>query len=215
MLAIGRLHPRRATVLVVAAAVLLSACGGDESSAVPQTAPADDTVNSTAHDGTARDDAAPTANATATEAAAETATATSTEILTAVLGAGSVIGGQNIDLDAVDGRPVVAWFWAPWCTICRAEGPTVGEVAATYRDDVVLIGVPGRGADDDMQRFIDDTATRGIAHVADFDGSIWSQFGVFAQPAFACITADGDVEFFVGSLGERALIERIEALVDA
>jgi thiol-disulfide isomerase/thioredoxin len=140
--------------------------------------------------------------------------ATSTDILGAVLAAGDVIG-DDIDVVAVDGRPMVAWFWAPWCTSCRAEGPTVAKVAVQYSDDVVLIGVPGRGADADMQRFIDDTNTRAITHVADFGGGIWSDFGVFAQPAFAFITTDGDVEVFVGSLGERALIERIEALIEA
>lgn len=89
----------------------------------------------------------------------------------------------------------------------------VADVAATYRDDVVLIGVPGRGSDADMQRFIDDTGTGSITHVADVGGDIWSEFGVFAQPAFAFVTTDGDVEVFVGSLGERALVERIEALI--
>jgi thiol-disulfide isomerase/thioredoxin len=138
---------------------------------------------------------------------------TSTAILGAVLDAGEVIG-DDIDLVAVDGQPVVAWFWAPWCTSCRAEGPTVADVAAAFSDDIVVIGVPGRGADADMQRFIDDTNTRSITHVADFGGGIWSDFGVFAQPAFAFIAADGGVEVFVGSLGERALVERIEALIE-
>lgn len=179
------------------AAVILSACGGDGgSTGAPVTAPP--------VAGESTDDTTPD----------EIAVATSTDILGAVLAAGELIG-DDIDLAAVDGQPVVAWFWAPWCTICRAEGPMVAEVAATYSDDIVLIGVPGRGADADMQRFIDDTNTRAITHVADFGGGIWSDFGVFAQPAFAFISADGDVEVFVGSLGERALIERIEALTEA
>lgn len=181
--------------------MILSACGGDgDSTGAPVTAPP--VAGETADDGgDGGGQAVP-------------AVVTSTDILAAVVAAGDVIG-DDIDLVAVDGQPVVAWFWAPWCTICRAEGPAVAEVAATYRDEVVLIGVPGRGADADMQRFIDDTNTGSMTHVADFGGGIWSDFGVFAQPAFAFISADGDVEVFVGSLGERALIERIEALTEA
>lgn len=200
MLHLRRLPHRRVLAIATAAVVILSACGGDDgASSAPVTAP---TVESGADqtpdgDGTTGTDAV-----------------TSTAILGAVLASGDIIG-NDIDLAAVDGRPVVAWFWAPWCTSCRAEGPTVADVAATYADDVVLIGVPGRGPDADMQRFIDDTNTRAITHVADFGGSIWSDFGVFAQPAFAFITADGDVEVFIGTLGERGLVERIEALVRA
>jgi thiol-disulfide isomerase/thioredoxin len=192
-----RRRPHRRVLTAVTAAVILSACGGGgDSAGTPVTAP-------------------PVAGeAVPDDVQSGTAVATSTDILGAVMAAGDVIG-DDIDLAAVDGQPVVAWFWAPWCTICRAEGPTVADVAATYRDEVVLIGVPGRGADADMQRFIDDTNTGSITHVADFGGGIWSDFGVFAQPAFAFISADGDVEVFVGSLGERALIERIEALTEA
>lgn len=187
-----------ATAVTVAAAVILSACGGGgggdsgspAATAAPQTS--------------ATGDGAGTDSDTALQA-------TATDILDALLTTGDVIG-DDIDLTAVDGRPVVAWFWAPWCTTCRAEGPTVAEIAATYRDDVVLIGVPGRGDDADMQRFIDDTGTGDITHVADLGGDIWSDFGVFAQPAFAFITADGEVDVFVGTLGERGLVERIEAL---
>jgi thiol-disulfide isomerase/thioredoxin len=190
MFDLWRLPHRRVLTVVVASAAILSACGGGDQSA-----------------GT-------TATTATTATPTPAATVTSTEILGAVVTAGDLIGDE-IDLAEVDGRPVVAWFWAPWCTICRAEGPTVGDVADTYSDRVVMIGVPGRGSDADVQRFIDDTDTRSMTHVADFGGSIWSDFGVFAQPAFAFITADGDVEVFVGSLGERALVDRIEALIQA
>lgn len=198
-----RRHPHRrvlTTTTITAAALILAACGaGTESTGAPVTAPA--VVGEAVVDETAGDDTA-------------TDPATSTDILGALLTDGDVIG-DAIDLAAVDGRPVVAWFWAPWCTICRAEAPTIADIAATYTDEIVLVGVPGRGADTDIRRFIDDTGTGSITHVADLGGDIWSRFGVFAQPAFAFITPDGDTDVFVGSLGENALIERIEALTGA
>lgn len=193
--------PHRRVLAGVTAAVILAGCGGDgDSSAAPVTAPP--VADETDHD--------------REELNGDTASGvtTATDILAALVAAGEVIG-DDIDLAAADGKPVVAWFWAPWCTTCRAEGPTVADVAATYDEEVVLIGVPGRGADADMQRFINDTGTGSITHVADFGGEIWTNFGVFAQPAFAFITTDGEIEVFVGSLGERALVERIEALTDA
>lgn len=199
---------RRVLTATIAAAVLLAACGGDGApTSAPVTAPP--VVDQPPGD------AAPEATSTETAPdAGATAPATSTELLGALSTDGDVIG-DSIDLAAAAGRPVVAWFWAPWCTICRAEAPTIADIAATYTDEIVLIGVPGRGTEADIRRFVDDTGTGSITHIADLGGDIWSQFGVFAQPAFAFITPDGDTEVFVGSLGERALIERIEALTGA
>jgi thiol-disulfide isomerase/thioredoxin len=43
---------------------------------------------------------------------------------------GPTVDGQEFDGAALAGTPVVLWFWAPWCTICRAEAPDVAAVAA-------------------------------------------------------------------------------------
>lgn len=104
------------------------------------------------------------------------------------------------------------WFWAPWCTTCRAEAPDVLDSAAEFEGSVQVIGVAGRGEVDEMESFIDDTGTGDLVHLADSDGSIWSQFEIIAQPAFAFIDDSGEVEVFSGALGREALTERMQAL---
>ena len=124
-------------------------------------------------------------------------------------------GASTFDGATLAGQHAVVWFWAPWCTICRSEAPEVAEIAERYDSLVQIIGVPGRGALDEMTDFVDDTGTGSLTHLADLDGQVWSAFGVFGQPAFAFIDDDGSVEVFVGGLGGDALAERIDALIAA
>jgi thiol-disulfide isomerase/thioredoxin len=118
---------------------------------------------------------------------------------------GTTLDGSPFDAATLTGTPVVLWFWAPWCTICRAEAPDVAEVAAEYEDRATFIGVPGRGETADMREFVADTGTDGLTHVVDADGSLWQRFGVVSQPAYVFVGADGTVQAFGGSLDRESL----------
>lgn len=122
------------------------------------------------------------------------------------------LDGGEFDATSLRGRPTVLWFWAPWCTTCRSEAPDVMESADEFDGTVEIIGVAGRGDVDAMEQFVEETGTGGLVHVVDDDGGIWTDFQVAAQPAFAFISADGEVETFVGALGKDALTERMQAL---
>lgn len=125
----------------------------------------------------------------------------------------TTLTGTDLDVTTFAGSPLVLWFWAPWCTICRAEAPDVAEVVADLDGRVTFLGVPGIGEPDAMRAFVEETGTGGFEHVVDDDGSLWQRFGVVAQPAFAFIAPDGTVEVFAGALGADALRERAESLV--
>lgn len=136
------------------------------------------------------------------------------ESLAAVFADASTLDGEAFDGSELADGGVVLWFWAPWCVSCRAEGPRVAEVAETYSGEVRIVGVPGRGQVEAMNQFVDDTGTGGLEHVVDGDGSIWTAFEVYGQPAFAFLDGSGEIEVFVGTLGS-ALEDRVAALVDA
>jgi thiol-disulfide isomerase/thioredoxin len=119
---------------------------------------------------------------------------------------GTTLDGEQIAAADLDG-PVVYWFWAPWCTVCRAEAPTVADVAERYDGQVTFIGVASRGPQDDMAAFVAETGTEGIRHIADLDGTVWAQFGVFAQPAFVFVDREGAATGWLGGLGEPLLDE--------
>ncbi len=118
----------------------------------------------------------------------------------AVLDEADTVDGADFSAAQLAGQPVVLWFWAPWCGVCRAEGPEVARVAAALEGDVTFVGVAGLGEVEDMRGFVSDTGTAGLTHLVDRDGAMWTEFGVIAQPAFAFVSADGEVEVFQGAL---------------
>lgn len=126
---------------------------------------------------------------------------------------GPTVDGGDLDAAELAGTPVVLWFWAPWCTICRAEAPDVAEVAAEYAGRVELLGVAGRGDVEDMRAFVDETGTGGFRHLVDEDGELWRRFGVISQPAFVFVSSTGTTDSFIGSLDRdqlRAVVDELD-----
>ena len=124
----------------------------------------------------------------------------------------TTLGGDEFTSGELQGRPSVLWFWAPWCTTCRAEAPQIAAAASALGSDVEIIGVGALGPVSDMEAFVDDTDLAELRHLADEDALVWADFGVAAQPAFAFIGADGSLEIVQGSLGADQIIERAREL---
>lgn len=124
----------------------------------------------------------------------------------------TTVDGGRLDPATLAGKPVVLWFWAPWCAVCRGEGPTIAKVASEFTGKVRFIGVAGEGTLPAMTAFVKATGTGGLTHLADVSGSVWRDYGVSVQPAFAFITADGTVDLRIGSLDEATLRARVTEL---
>ncbi|MBA3338949.1 MAG: redoxin domain-containing protein [Geodermatophilaceae bacterium] len=122
------------------------------------------------------------------------------------------IDDQSFEGSSLAGKASVLWFWAPWCTECRREAPSVAAVQAAVGDEVTFVGVAGLGEIPEMQAFVDDYGVSAFTHLADVDGSIWSRFGITRQPAYAFIDASGHVEVVRGVLGESGLADKVAEL---
>lgn len=192
----------RSAFLAAAAGLVLAACGGSDSS-----------TGSPANDG-ASSGSVPTTPSSSAVPTAQSGEPGEASVIPAALIGATTIDGDPFDANALAGRPTVAWFWAPWCVICRGEAPDVAEIAARYSDRVNFVGVAGRGEAPEMRDFVSDTGTEGITHLDDSSGEIWASYEIYAQPAFAFITDDGRLETYVGSLG-AGLAEIIDQLIVA
>ncbi len=126
---------------------------------------------------------------------------------------GTTLEGAAFDSSMLAGKPAVLWFWAPWCTVCRAEGPDVAAVAAKFADQVTFVGIPGLGEVGPMRQFVDDTGTGGFQHVSDVDGALWQQFGVVAQPSFVFIDGSGHTELVPSGLSGDDLRRMTQSLL--
>jgi thiol-disulfide isomerase/thioredoxin len=113
-------------------------------------------------------------------------------------------------------RPVVFWFWAPWCPKCAAEGPAVAKVAGKYDDQVAFVGIAGLDKNKDaMREFVQRTGTGGITHLDDRDGQLYRHFKVIEQTTYIFMTRGGKTSRDTGPLSESDLTEHIEQLAGA
>ncbi|MEU4424464.1 redoxin domain-containing protein [Actinoplanes sp. NPDC024001] len=109
------------------------------------------------------------------------------------------------------GKPVVFWFWAPWCPKCVSEGPAVAKAAQTYRDEVAVVGIAG--LDDStraMTAFVDRTGTGNLPHLDDRSGALYKHFRVTTQSSFLFMAPDGTTATATGPLDEAELTSLID-----
>ncbi|MEV7326711.1 redoxin domain-containing protein [Micromonospora sp. NPDC093244] len=127
---------------------------------------------------------------------------------------GTTLTGTAFDAARLAGRPVVLWFWAPWCATCASQAWTVAEIAPKYRDTVPIVGVAGLGEQKAMKEFVTEFDLAGTPQIDDEAGAIWRRFRVTEQSIFVIIDRDGTV-VHQGFLDGEGLTARVAALAGA
>lgn len=117
--------------------------------------------------------------------------------------------GDPFEGSSLAGKPTVVWFWAPWCHICQNEAS--GVASAAKSSDVEFLGVAALDSAESMRGFVKKYGLD-FTNLADTDAAVWAKFGVTSQPAFAFVSATGDVEVVPGSLSKSELKSRIAEL---
>ncbi|TCB96486.1 redoxin domain-containing protein [Micromonospora zingiberis] len=124
---------------------------------------------------------------------------------------GKALDGTAFDAATLAGRPVVLWFWAPWCAACASQAWTVAEIAPQFRDTVPIIGVAGLGEHRAMSDFVTEFELEPVPQIDDREGAIWRRFEVVQQSTFVIIDRDGRV-IHQGWLDGEDLTRRVTAL---
>ncbi|WP_433126261.1 TlpA family protein disulfide reductase [Micromonospora sp. CA-240977] len=159
-----------------------------------------------------------TAPATAGAAATPTATATGSpppaQVPDVLRFTGTTLGGAAFDAAQLAGKPVVLWFWAPWCATCASQAWTVAEVAPRYRDTVPIVGVAGLGERKAMKEFVTEFDLGDTPQIEDGKGVLWKRFKVTEQSIFVIIDRNGAI-VHQGFLDGEALTARVAALAGA
>lgn len=126
----------------------------------------------------------------------------------------TTLEGERFSGESLAGRPVVLWFWAPWCPNCRAEAPSIARAAKAH-EQVTFVGVASREEVGAMRDFVRDYGVDGFTHLDDGDGKLWQRFGITYQPAYAFISTDGTVTVEKQQLSESELADRLTRLAGA
>ncbi|MBQ1020960.1 redoxin domain-containing protein [Micromonospora sp. D93] len=127
---------------------------------------------------------------------------------------GTTLGGAAFDAAQLAGKPVVLWFWAPWCATCASQAWTVAEIAPKYRDTVPIVGVAGLGERKAMKEFVTEFDLGGTPQIEDSKGALWKRFKVTEQSIFVIIDRSGTV-VHEGFLDGEALTAKVAALAGA
>ena len=80
------------------------------------------------------------------------ATSTTAPIPDTLKFTGTTVDGKPFDGASLTGKPVLLWFWAPWCPTCRSQTADVQAVARDYAGRVAVVGVGSLSEDDAPSR---------------------------------------------------------------
>ncbi|MEH1167124.1 thioredoxin-like domain-containing protein [Micromonospora sp. CPCC 205539] len=203
----GGCPPRAAIVgALVAALFALTACTGTappDAAAVGATPTAPSSLSAPT---------APSSPAASTGTGAPTAAAA--PVPDTLRFTGTTLTGAAFDATQLAGRPVVLWFWAPWCATCASQAWTVAEIAPKYRDAVPIVGVAGLGEQRAMKEFVTEFDLGGTPQIDDSKGVLWKRFTVTEQSIFVIIDRSGKV-VHQGFLDGEALSARVAELARA
>ena len=88
----------------------------------------------------------------------------------------------------------------------------VAQVARRFEGEVAVVGIGSRDSLARLEGFVERHGLDGFPNVADESGDLRSRLGVFGQPTWIFVAADGTSEKVFGSLGEEKLVQRFEEL---
>ena len=108
-----------------------------------------------------------------------------------------VVGGENLALSDLRGRPVVLNFWAGLCPPCRAEMPEFQHFADDYEGRALVVGVDlgqffSLGSQEDAMKLLNELDVTYPAGYTD-DANLVRGLGVLGLPATFFINADGSL----------------------
>jgi len=100
--------------------------------------------------------------------------------------------GERVSSEALKGRPVLLYFWAPWCGVCKANAHNVQDVKSRWGDriEVVSVGLSYKNVGQ-VHEFANQ---HGMPHPVVFgEDTTGEDFRINAFPTVYFLNANGEV----------------------
>jgi thiol-disulfide isomerase/thioredoxin len=98
--------------------------------------------------------------------------------------------GKTWKLAEARGKVVIVNFWASWCEPCRAEMPSLQQLADFYGNDLVVLAVNFKERHAKVAQFAQ-AAGLSLPMPMDRDGAVAASYGVKIFPSTVVIAKDG------------------------
>lgn len=109
--------------------------------------------------------------------------------------------GEPLDRSAVIGQVALFNVWATWCVSCRVEHPYLTQLA---QQGVAIYGINYKDEDQAALQWLQELGDPYIASIADRQGTLGLDLGVYGAPETYLIDASGVVRYrHVGVVDER------------
>jgi len=105
---------------------------------------------------------------------------------------GALLDGKPFILPAKPAQPVLVYFWATWCPVCRAEQGAI-EAIAHDNPNVITVAMQS-GSRDEVAKHAGEQGLN-FPVVNDPDSRVSAAWGVHAVPASFIVDTNGEIRF--------------------
>ena len=103
---------------------------------------------------------------------------------------GVKLDGSAYTLPAKPALPVLVYFWATWCPICRAQQDSINSIAQDHPNTITV--AMQSGSDAEVTNYLVEQGLR-FPVLNDANGRLATAWGVHAVPASFIISPDGQI----------------------
>ncbi len=104
---------------------------------------------------------------------------------------GTTVQGQSVSLEQMRGEPVLLYFWASWCGVCRAMKGNVEALVGEHR--VLTVGTQS-GPHATLAAYLKEAGLK-MPTLADPDGRLARAYGVRSLPTLFVLDRKGRIVF--------------------
>jgi thiol-disulfide isomerase/thioredoxin len=122
--------------------------------------------------------------------------------------------GENLDNEALHGKPALIQLWATWCGYCRRDQPIVEKLAAEFKNDgLVVLAVNVGESRKTVEEYLNRSPRPNVKPVLNENSSLPGLISAEGFPFYVLLDKEGMIAGVqAGSGGEPSLREMLSEI---